>query len=554
MKMQNKMSISRIAGALFALLPLAPLYVGCGNINLTGGGSDTEVSGRMLASTGEGAEGTVVALIDTGYDPGFDGPLASHMFDTTDSRGTYHFDSLSAGTYNIWAFRQADSTQALVHKITVISEKETSVDDRLLGAAAYLRILLPDSLSDRQGRISAPGTMLTMTTSGMNGIVDLPAAPQGVLASIRFREKTSDKPIVLYTNVVIDSAGLFVLDPYMNWRHEATISLNTTSGGANIGEMLYTVPVLVRLSATEIDFSQARPEGEDLRFVRPNNSPIQFEIEYWDSATSTAAIWLRIDTIRADAITTVGRMLWGNPDAGKTSQPTVVFDTASGFVGVWHLGESGGKTALDATVNHFDGTPNAMDGSSDVSGIIGRAQDFDGASQCITVLNARNSGLDVQTDSFYTVSAWTNARALQNYFGVVVSKGSAQYCLLVNEWNQWAFFGGLKGYGVDTTTTAPLLMNAWTLLTGVRNGRKQYLYVNGTLADSTLSAGNANPNISDSVYDLVIGNQSDNESQRFNGLVDEVRVENRARSNAWVRFCYENQRTGQQVVQIQKVR
>jgi hypothetical protein len=723
MKMPNKMSIARSTGALSIMIWFIAMNWGCGNINLTGGGSDTEVTGRILAASGEGTRGAIVALIDTGYDPGFDGPLASSMFDTTDNQGRYHFDSLSEGIYNVWAFSPDDSTQALIHNISVIPEKETPVSDHVLSATAHLKILLPDSLSARTGRISVPGTMLSVATTGVNSIVEVPGVPQGILPSIRFRETPSDKPVILYThisitsaatvtlnsynevygvifeslqtvagavvslipadynpafggdlpvklsgttgtdgvyhfynidqgsytlfaakgskiiypgvnidsrksiafadialkktatlkvslpdslqsgsgyvympgtfsvvrsapgatdvlfdslaqgtysrivyqrsaadpaivlfkNVVIDSAGLFVLDPYMNWRHEARVILNTTAGGANIGERLNNIPVLIRLTATEMDFSQARPEGEDLRFVRPNNSLMVFEIEYWDSATATAAVWLRIDTVQANAVTAVGRMLWGNPDAKKTSQPKIVFDTADGFAGVWHLGESGPNEKRDATANGFFATPVELTGSSDVAGVAGRALDVDGSSQCVSVLNARNTRLDVQADSFYTVSAWVYLRNAQLDNRVIVSKGSAQFGLMANEQNQWEFYGGLRGYGVDTTTTSAATVNVWTHLTGVRKGKRQYLYVNGHIADSTASAAGTSASLSNNYYDLVIGRQSDDESQWFDGLIDEVRVENRARSDTWVRLCYENQRIGQQFIQIQKV-
>ena len=79
---------------------------------------------------------------------------------------------------------------------------------------------------------------------------------------------------------------------------------------------------------------------------------------------------------------------------------------------------------------------------------------------------------------------------------------------------------------------------------------KQYLYVNGMAVDSTLSAEGANPNISSNFYDLVIGRQSDDQSEWFDGIVDEARVENNARSPEWIRLCYQNQRSDQIMVQV----
>ncbi|MBN2036406.1 MAG: DUF2341 domain-containing protein [Chitinispirillaceae bacterium] len=724
MKIKNRNSVVRIAGALFVAVTGAALISGCADINIAGGGSDTEVSGHIVAVTGEEVTGAIVALIDTGYDPATDGALLPGRFDTTDKAGQYHFDSLQPGAYNVWAMNPADSTQILVNAVSVIAQRETRVGDQVLRAAAFLRFLLPDSLAATPGIISIPGTILQKQTTGMDALAELSGVPLGILSSIRFRATQPEPPIVLFsdiivkssdtltlnveneisgrimqagspaagvhvtlvpathnphfdsvlhsslsattttdgtyrlynisqgsynlhaasgdrifrtgitinsqrvitipdaailgtatlvvplpdslqalaghvympgtmrsaqtvagatsvtfdslaqgvygsivyqqssahpaivlfTNVVIDSAGVFVLDPYAAWQNAAQMTLNTTSTGANVGQNVYGFPVLVRLTAVEIDFSQARKEGEDLLLARPDNSLLSFEIEYWDSATSSAVVWVRIDTVFGNASTPACRIYWGNPAARKTSVPSLVFRTTEGFQGVWHFGEAGGDEKNDATANGYTGTPTEMDGSSDVSAVAGRGLDFDGSSQCVSVLNARNTSLDVQADSFYTVSAWVYGRNVQRDNRVIVSKGSAQYGLRMNERNQWEFYGGLRGYGVDTTTSSPATINVWTHLTGVRRGMRQYLYVNGMLADSTAAAAGVSASISNNFYDLTIGRQSDDESQWFDGMIDEVRVENRARNEAWIRLLYENQRSGQRFVQIQKVR
>jgi hypothetical protein len=552
MKAENKKMTLRWSPALV----IALLFCVCNTLQMAGGGSDTEVSGRIIASSGNGVAGAVVALIDTSYDPALEEGLPVEWLDTADVLGNYHFDGPVAGMYNVWAFNPLDSTQILISGITVAAEKQTRVDDRTLKPAATVRFLLPDSLSGLEGTVGVPGTTLLTFSTPATGAVTLARVPQGILSSIRFRKIQTASFVTLFTHVVIDSAGLFELNPYMAWQHEARISLNTTADGVNVSETLLGFPVLVRLTAADLDFSQARKEGEDLRFVRQDFSPLPFEIEYWDSATAIAAVWVRVDTVHGSAAVPVCRMLWGNPSARKTSHPAQVFDTADGFQGVWHLGESGSNNKLDATANGFVGTPFGMNGSSDISGVAGRAQNFDGSSQYIAVLNAQQSALDVQTDSFYTVSAWAYSRHIPPLTDndVIVSKGGAQYGLLMNTKDEWAFFAGLKGYGVDTTTISPAAGSVWTHLAGVRKGMKQYLYVNGALVDSTVAAAGVNASLSNNFHDLVIGRQSEDGSLWFNGMIDEVRVENRARSAGWVRLCNENQKASQTLISIEKVR
>ena len=554
MMKRNNISLPRSIIAIFVFISAALIHWQCSVNQLTGGGSDTEVSGRIVSSGGAGAARAVVALIDTGYDPGSSDVLPANQLDTADIQGYFRFDSLLSGVYNLWAADSASGTQVFVNGVRVIAEKTNMLDDQILKKAADLVVPLPDSLQSGPGYVGIPGTFSSVRSATGATSVRFAALAQGVYRNVVYHRSVGEPAIVLFANVIIDSAGPFSLDPYASWQHYALVTLNTTAGGANVTETLLGFPMLIRLTSAELDFSQARREGEDLRVVRPDNSALPFEIEYWDSASSSAVLWVRADTIKGNAATQLGRIVWGNPSAKKTSRPATVFDTAQGFQGIWHLGESGPNNKLDATANGFTGTPVEMDGSSDVPGMAGRGVDFDGASQCVTVLNARQSRLDVQTDSFYTVSAWVYPRNLQRDNRVIVSKGSAQYGLMVNEQNKWEFYGGLRGYGVDTTTTAPAAVNAWTHLTGVRDGNRQYLFVNGLLADSTTSAVGVGASVSNNFYDLVIGRQSDDESQWFDGMADEVRVENRARPPAWIRLCYENQRTGQRFVQVQKVR
>jgi hypothetical protein len=48
--------------------------------------------------------------------------------------------------------------------------------------------------------------------------------------------------------------------------------------------------------------------------------------------------------------------------------------------------------------------------------------------------------------------------------------------------------------------------------------------------------------------------QPDSQSQWFKGFLDEVRVENKARSAGWTWLCYQNQRDNQALVQIAPVK
>jgi len=56
-------------------------------------------------------------------------------------------------------------------------------------------------------------------------------------------------------------------------------------------------PVLIRLYSTDLDFSQVKPGGGDVRFANSNNVSLPYEIERWDATGGVAEIWVKIDTV-----------------------------------------------------------------------------------------------------------------------------------------------------------------------------------------------------------------------------------------------------------------
>jgi Concanavalin A-like lectin/glucanases superfamily/Domain of unknown function (DUF2341)/Carboxypeptidase regulatory-like domain len=506
------------------------------------------VTGLVFAADGSPAVGAFVTLIPSGFNPAFSGVLDPKLSAIADGAGAVTFYNIDQGPYTVFAKSQSALNMSLGDSVSIGPIAVTMLPFDTVKKTAVLIVPLPDSLAKYSGQLFVPGTFLSKAVHVNSGSVEFDSVPQGKLSSIVFQQTSVSQPVVLFRDVTIGPSDTINLNPWALWPHSAKVTINTAAAGLMETELNF--PVLVRLNASNFNFKQARTNGEDIRFVKQDGSALPLEIEDWDSANASATIWVKVDTVLANTIGQYLVLMWGNSGAKTASNPSAVFDTANGFQGVWHLAQSGPNIQKDATSNHFDATPTAMTGSSDVVGVIARALDFDGSSQCVTALNARGGKLDVQTDSFYTVSSWVYARTLNQGLHVFVSKGSAQYGLMVNKANRWEFFGGLTGYGVDTTTTAPAVANVWTLVTGVRKGMKQYLYVNGILADSALSAAGTNPGISNNFYDFVIGRQSDDQSQWFDGIVDETRVESVARAPGWTQMCYQNQRSDQIMVQV----
>jgi hypothetical protein len=188
------------------------------------------------------------------------------------------------------------------------------------------------------------------------------------------------------------------------------------------------------------------------------------------------------------------------------------------LVGYWKMDEPQREDAcLDSSGNGNAGRPT---GTTVVDGKINHARNF----------NGNGDYIDVPTISIpdaITVAAWVySERFAQN--GFVVTKNPVN--------TQWALFfasdGFLKwrGAGVDKNVLcAAPSNNAWHHIVGKQAGTSGSLYVDGRLcASATLPAiGNAPASISIGRYDIV-------GFDYFFGRIDEVRIYNRALSDAEV--------------------
>jgi hypothetical protein len=241
----------------------------------------------------------------------------------------------------------------------------------------------------------------------------------------------------------------------------------------------------------------------------------------------------------------------GSAQASESNGPAV-FDTAAGFQGVWHMNQAAQATARDATFNGYDGTPSDTS-PMPVAGAIGTAQRFNGVSACIAMRGTAAGRLDFPQNGTYTVSAWALADSLDNTYHVIASKQLYQYTLQVRGDNRWEFHE-FNDAGRFESTNDQAVIGVWTHLVGVRNGSRQYLYINGELADSVVKFADTNT-VRVTTDDLFIGRLPAFDGygrtwRFFNGMIDEVGIANVARSPDWIRLSYMNQKAGNTLVEF----
>ncbi|HEX3018737.1 MAG TPA: DUF2341 domain-containing protein [Chitinispirillaceae bacterium] len=531
------------------------------NPGISGGGSEAgnaKIAGVIVDKDGAPAPNTIVTLLSSDYNPVTDTPIADSCIDTTDAKGCYHFTVAENHTYSIQAVQQQSHLRALITGISVGTE-DSSIDICKLSLPGTVRILLSKGNSNT-GYIYIPGTNLFSKVKSVNGYTLLDSVPSGVLPEISYASIDSSPPVVLSYNVaVIPGDTTTVL--WQNWQYSHELILNTSASGADIVDDLNNFPVLIRLSAANFDFNKCMPNGEDLRFVSSTGKTLFHEIEQWDRNGNQAVIWVKVDTILGNNAEQTITMIWGNPSATAQVNEKTVFDTTHGFEGVWHLGEAASVPFLDATGNRYNGLSPDTARPQQQKGIIGSCQVFDGSADYITMPNTAGGKLNFPADGYFTISAWVSLDTIDNVPQLIVAKGYSQYFLRCTYFPAdapvWEFseFVGTNSWNACTTTA---YARQWSLITGVRAGERHLLYINGALVDSTpnsyisstLSRVTSNDITIGRFIELVTLPNNTSGYCFFRGAIDEVRIDRGARSSAWVKLCYMNQRSDDRLIRF----
>jgi Concanavalin A-like lectin/glucanases superfamily/Domain of unknown function (DUF2341) len=466
----------------------------------------------------------------------------------TDESGFFKIDSLKPGNY----FVEVNDTRR--HAICMACT---------IGAAAGQPANLGTDTLRPTGTIrgtinrgpAGPSTELYVQIYGLDRVTKVNAAtgifsfdmlPPGYF-SLRVVSSSPAVPAVDAAGIAVSQADTASAQVSL-WKSSMNLFLNTTPTGAQIASNVVNFPVLVRLTSSNFTFSQAQTYGQDIRFTKSGGVPLPYEIELWDSANAQAEIWVGVDTIFGNDQTHYVTMFWGNPNAQDGANSSAVFDTASGFQGVWHLGEPG-NTVRDATGNHYDGTRFGMTAQSAVPGAIGTAQEFNGVSSYIEMMGTASGKLDFPENGTYMVSAWAYEDTLDGIHDEIASKGWYQYFLEVGSNNTWEFNVLKSAVGWDNSHW-PATAKSWSHIVGVRSNTSQYLYVNGTCVDSIVKMGNQTASLRSSSANFKIGTHSgvDPFPWFFKGKIDEVRVLSVAPGADWVKLCYMNQKASDALV------
>jgi hypothetical protein len=526
---------------------------------IEGGNTVGTVSGTIADSAGIPLANVRVRLLPSMYNPVNDPMVPDSLMDTTDLTGHYAISVTHRGSFNIEIAGIDNGYRSLVRGIMLSKDDSMLVQNAIARLPGVIKVVLPSNIDLLHGYFYIPGTTIFSLLSNATGAAVLESIPAEVNLSIYYAVNDGAAPPQLVRDSVVVAPGGNSTIAYVGWTHAKRLVLNTTATGAGIAGMVTGFPVLIRLSSSNFDFSAAMSHGEDIRFTKSDNTPLPYEIERWDGANGQAEMWVRVDTVYGNNGSQHIVLYWGASTVGSTGSPqgsatqslsnsAAVFDTGSGFQGVWHLNQPTGSLEKDATYNHFDGTPSDT-APSVAPGIIGNAQEFNGVSNSLHMLGTSSSKLNFPENGHYSLSAWVFADTLvDSTTHVIAGKGHEQYFMKLYWGGQhWEFTEYHDKTGWQVSSYSPAQAKVWKYLVGVRQGTDQYLYLDGELVSSAY--GTAASSIArNTTDDFLIGKYQRSADYTgegfswFDGAIDEVRISNVSRSADWIKLCYMNQK------------
>jgi fibronectin type 3 domain-containing protein len=198
---------------------------------------------------------------------------------------------------------------------------------------------------------------------------------------------------------------------------------------------------------------------------------------------------------------------------------------AVGLVAAYGFDEGTGTTAADQSGSGNPGTVSNATWAGTAAGKFGNALSFNGSSSVVNI--ADSNSLDLT--NAMTLEAWVRPSTLANWNTIIFKErpGYYAYALYANTGSNRPSGNIWNGGDRDVRGTAQVAVNTWTHLAATYDGSVLAIYINGVQSATLLTSGA----IVTSTGALRIGDNTIWD-EHFSGLIDEVRVYNRALSLA----------------------
>lgn len=351
-----------------------------------------------------------------------------------------------------------------------------------------------------------------------------------------------------------------------DWGKRKQITFSTTG----ISSDLTNFPVLIKLSASNFDFSQAQSAGQDIRFTDTNGTTaLDYEIESWDSVGQTANIWVKVPQLDGGVTTDTIYMYYDNDAATDGQNAPNVW--SNGFVAVYHLKETG--TTPDVT--QYDNSASASttlngiriyapDPDSTTSGRVGNALHFDGIENAGVWVSQTQGSLIGNGSASFTQEAHIYIEDEQpsyfNYGSVMGGQALVGGCN-AREGIYVEFRSGSEReilYSLPFHSGSGVCAGASTVSIQEGAPKDQWQHVvatydsadkgittffNGAQVSTATWGGNGTINWNTDFKIGATGGNNDFGERPFPGIIDEMRISNVERTPDWIKMTYNTMNT-----------
>ena len=276
--------------------------------------------------------------------------------------------------------------------------------------------------------------------------------------------------------------------------------------------------------------------GYDIRFTTYLGIRLYHDIEGYDPISGRLTAWVRIPSL--SKINTDIFLFFGNPSISSNSSSSATW--SSNYKAVWHFNNSiANASAFPLVSSDF--------GSTSTTGKILEGRNFIRTSHQYISVNY-NDALDF--NDAITVSAWINLvtndidqKIFSNQNNIsggyklgIYTDGKVEFEIRTSDNHPYLNRSAPDGTILSTST--------WYYVVGVYSNSEDYIrtYVNGGLdrpmvTDKTAGlTGSGNPAIGRETW-----NDPSTFDGKFNGIIDELRVQNIARDAGWIKTEFNNQ-------------
>ena len=304
-----------------------------------------------------------------------------------------------------------------------------------------------------------------------------------------------------------------------NTRNDAIVVTSSTATDFTNPTVTITSPVSTSATSTTTDTISIGGTANDNRAVKR----VDWSNSAGGSGTATGTTaWSVAGIVLKPGSNVLTVRVYDLSDRQSTDTLTVTFNApiTYGMVAAYSFNEGSGATVQDASGSNNLGT--VTNGAWNNTGKFGKALSFNGSNSNLFV----NSSTSLNLTAGMTVMAWVNpSSSTQTNNRTIVRRETNGYWLYAGRTGNTLRPGGgavINSTTRSVSTNTALTANTWTHVAMTYDGTNVILYVNGSVVSTTAATGT----IASGTTPLWIGGGPS--SEFFQGLIDEVRVYNRA--------------------------